>query len=134
MAVLRQHRLRDHQFAHQVDELIHLAHRHADRGRLHMGGAAHAVFEAAGVRRHLARRARYGRGPGFARQFRRQARCATEQAEEFVLDQVGRRSTCTRTRIGLGICCGWVLHRLKLDAELLRRHMKCQQVTQFIVG
>jgi hypothetical protein len=44
---LREHRLRDHQFAHQVDELIDLFHVDADRARLLRAAAAAA---AAGAR------------------------------------------------------------------------------------
>ena len=64
-AVLRQHGLRDHQFTHQVDQLIDLLHIHADGGGLHLR-----------LHRHLGLGARLGSSFGSLCDRRVSSRCS----------------------------------------------------------
>jgi hypothetical protein len=109
LGLLRQHRLGDHQLADQVDELIDLAHRHAQRGRFRLaGGTIDGLFSSRRLGRSHRRR-------------RPQARGVDEEAEAVALDH-GRGRFDGRLRVE------------RRDRHLVAGNVEGEQFDEFGVG
>ena len=145
LAVLRQHGLRDHQFAHQVDQLVHLADRHTQGAGLHRHRACGTHWNGSSFGQYgfTGGQARQVRFMPWSQSLRRVA--LLRRSRRSRKETIRGRPVCNFSRKGNGNCSGngrdqpavqssRSCSMIFSDLDLFLGHMECKQVMQVSVG